>query len=122
MRPRASRVHAAGDDSGAITVLAAAIVGLVTATSLAVAAAAGVLVERHRLGAAADAAALAAADVASGLVGGIACDAAERLAWANRARLTRCLIEGSEATVRVTSTVGPFALSAAATAGQPPLS
>ncbi|BDZ51635.1 hypothetical protein GCM10025867_38760 [Frondihabitans sucicola] len=119
LRARKACSRRARDDSGTITVLAAAIVGAVTATTLAIATAAGVLVERHRLGAGADAAALAAADVASGVVPGSPCEVATTVAAANRARIVTCETEGSSATVAVSSRVGPFVITVAATAGQP---
>jgi secretion/DNA translocation related TadE-like protein len=117
--PRARRRASAGD-RGALTIVAAALIGTVTSVTLAVAAAGGVLVERQRLDATADAAALAAADAASGVVSGIPCEAAAALAAANAAELRACLIKGAEADVEVSSKVGPFAVGAAARAGQPP--
>lgn len=106
-------------DGGSVTVVAAALVGVVLALALAVASAGGVLVERHRLAGAADAAALAAADAASGMTGEVPCDSAGRLASAGGARMTSCRTEGSTATIELSKAVGPFAVRATATAGQP---
>jgi secretion/DNA translocation related TadE-like protein len=68
----------------------------------------------------ADAAALAAADVAVGIRSGSPCEAAATVAVANTARLHGCLVDGSTATVRVTASVLGFEVSAQATAGRPP--
>jgi secretion/DNA translocation related TadE-like protein len=101
-------------------VVAAAIIGVVCSVTIAVAAAAGVLVERHRLTGATDAAALAAADAAAGVVPGVPCDEAERVAEANRVRIVTCLVTGADAEVEATSAVGAYAIRASARAGQPP--
>jgi secretion/DNA translocation related TadE-like protein len=85
----------------------------------AVGGAAGLLAERQRLDGAADAAALAAAEAAVGRRPGDPCDEARRLAEANGAALDRCVVEGSAATVRVSSIGSPVPMGAAATAGRP---
>jgi secretion/DNA translocation related TadE-like protein len=106
-------------EAGTISVIAVALLALGVSTTGAVAGAAALLVERHRLGAAADAAALAAADAASGLLPGEPCGVARRLAESNSASLMRCVVEGFTVTVGVASTVSGVPIEAAATAGQP---
>jgi secretion/DNA translocation related TadE-like protein len=75
------------------------------------------LAARHSVAAAADAAALAAADVASGLVPGHPCDVARRVAAANGASVELCAVDGLVATVTVGRTILGFPLSERATAG-----
>lgn len=77
------------------------------------------LVAKQRAAGAADAAALAAADIAIGLVPGSPCSAAESVAGANGARLRACEIDGVIVTVRVEVPVAGFEVSGAATAGPP---
>ncbi|WP_439423209.1 Rv3654c family TadE-like protein [Saccharothrix sp. HUAS TT10] len=76
-----------------------------------------VVVDRHRLGAAADLGALAAAGQLSGGVS----EACARAGWVVErmgGRLAACLVEGWEVTVRVSGEAGVFgALSAQARAG-----
>lgn len=78
-----------------------------------------VLAERSRVAGAADAAALAAADAASGAIGGSPCEQAERVASANGARVDGCTLDGLVATVRVAASVGGFEVTGIATAGPP---
>lgn len=68
---------------------------------------------------AADAAALAAADTASGLVAGYPCAAATEAARLNGAAVTGCVLEGQIATVTVATSVLGIDLSARARAGPP---
>jgi secretion/DNA translocation related TadE-like protein len=79
-----------------------------------------VLAARSQTQAAADAAALAAADVRRGVVGGFPCDVAETVANANRVELSGCALDGYIATVDVHRDVLGFRVSARATAGPPP--
>ena len=76
-----------------------------------------VLATRHSVAAAADAAALAAADAASGLVPGHPCDVAVRVAEANGAFVGSCEIDGLVVTVSAGRIVLGLALSEQATAG-----
>jgi secretion/DNA translocation related TadE-like protein len=69
---------------------------------------------------AADAAALAAADTASGLIPGVPCDAAARAAQLNGANLVGCTIDGLIVTVSVTRPAGLIAIGSRARAGPPP--
>ena len=75
---------------------------------------------QQRAAGAADAAALAAADVAVGIRSGSPCAAASAVAVANTTRLDGCLVDDTTATVRVTAPVLGFGVSARATAGRPP--
>jgi secretion/DNA translocation related TadE-like protein len=67
----------------------------------------------------ADAAALAAADVASGLVSGFPCARAARVAAANRASLASCAVDGLIVTVVVSRSILGITVTATATAGPP---
>ncbi len=101
------------------SILSASIAGstiLLTALVLPVGAA---LVEKRSVAGAADAAALAAADVASGLVPGIPCDAAGVLAAANGGVLTSCDVDGAVVTVGVSGSVLGIPFTIRATAGPP---
>ena len=109
-----------GDDGGSASVVAVGLLLMVVALVLGVAGTARVLVERSRVAGAADASALAGADVAAGLTAGVVCDAARRAAEANRAALVACETDGSIVTVRVSSTLGLLPVAASATAGPPP--
>jgi secretion/DNA translocation related TadE-like protein len=75
------------------------------------------LAARHAVTGAADAAALAAADAASGLVPGHPCDLAARVAAANGASVEDCAVDGLVATVTVGRTVLGLAVSERASAG-----
>jgi len=68
---------------------------------------------------AADAAALAAADSASGAVAGIPCEVASQAATMNGAQLGSCALDGLVASVTVQRSVGGFILSSTARAGPP---
>lgn len=110
-------------ERGAASVLAVAIITTLLTVLFALMPLCLAVTERNRLAGAADAAALAAADVAVGREPGTPCAAAERVAGANAARITACRADGVVVTVRVTSARGfgglPFDLDATATAGPP---
>lgn len=76
-----------------------------------------VLASRHSVAAAADAAALAAADSASGLAPGHPCEVAALVAAANGASVGGCEVDGLVVTVTVRRTVLGLRLSERATAG-----
>ena len=69
----------------------------------------------------ADAAALAAADTASGAVSGVPCERAAEVAARGGAAIASCVVDGLVATVEVTASVGLFSAHARARAGPPPL-
>lgn len=77
------------------------------------------VISRSRVSAAADAAALAAADTASGRASGVPCEQASRVASAHHARLTGCRLDGPVATVTVAAPAPLVEASATATAGPP---
>ena len=102
------------------TALTVGVVGCacVLAVGLVVAGAGSVF--SQRLAGAADAAALAAADAASGAVSGFPCARADELAAASGATLTACDLDGLIATVTVTSRFAAIDATASARAGPPP--
>lgn len=77
------------------------------------------LAARQALAGAADAAALAAADTASGRIAGYPCDNAERVAAANGASLQGCDLDGLVATVTAGNTIVGIRVVSTATAGPP---
>jgi hypothetical protein len=97
--------------AGGMAACAAAFtVGLVTAGSAAV--------FGQRLAGAADAAALAAADGASGAAVGVPCELAERVAAASGVGIDRCEVDELTAVVTVSARFGGFTGTASARAGQ----
>lgn len=99
-----------GEQRGSTTVIALVLVGLLTSVALAGAVAGGVLVGKRRAAAAADLAALAAAETLGpggpasvGLSSGegAACAQAALVSRANAARLTTCRVEAPEVFVQV---------------------
>jgi secretion/DNA translocation related TadE-like protein len=109
----------ANRERGSGSVLTVSIIGAVLCLATLGASAAAVLGGAQRIAVAADQAALAAADVASGLLPGIPCEEAARVAAAHSATLSGCSIAGQVVTVSVSGTVLGFPLDAAATAGPP---
>ncbi len=107
-------------DRGSGAVLSLAIVGATTVVLLAVLALGAALVVRQRVIGAADAAALSAADAASGAIAGVPCALAARVAQSNAATLRACAIDGLVVTVTVAANVGAVPFSARSTAGPPP--
>ncbi|WP_442576621.1 helicase [Microbacterium sp. F51-2R] len=77
-------------------------------------------VEGQRLAGAADAAALAAADSASGAVLGVPCERAGELAAQADVEVVACDLDNLVATVTVATRFAGFAVSASARAGPPP--
>ena len=74
---------------------------------------------RESVAAAADAAALAGADVAAGISPGTPCQVATRVAAANRASLGACTVDGLVVTVRARAGFLGITLASTATAGPP---
>jgi len=91
--------------------------GAVLAVGLVTAGAAAVF--GQRLAGAADAAALAAADAASGAVGGVPCQRAAQLAEAAGVSVEACDVDGLIATVTVSARFGLAWGTASARAGPP---
>jgi secretion/DNA translocation related TadE-like protein len=100
-------------------VLALGLVGSTVIVCVATVGLGSALSARQRVIGAADAAALAAADGASGAVGIPPCEGAAAAARASGASLTECVLDGLVATVEVRGRVGPFPISARSTAGPP---
>ncbi|MFM9920579.1 Rv3654c family TadE-like protein [Lacisediminihabitans sp. H27-G8] len=107
-------------ESGSGSVLAVAIVAAMLMLFSLLLPVVTVFSVQQRAAGAADAAALAAADVAVGIRSGSPCETASTVAVANTTRLDGCLVEDTTATVRVTASVLGFVVSARATAGRPP--
>ncbi|HSJ21000.1 MAG TPA: Rv3654c family TadE-like protein [Nocardioidaceae bacterium] len=100
-------------EDGSATVLGVVLVCLLTTVALVSAVVAGVLVGQRRAAAAADLAALAAAEAlgrgaATTSSGVDACGQASRVSHANAATMTGCLVEGSEVVVEVAVEVRSF--------------
>jgi secretion/DNA translocation related TadE-like protein len=74
---------------------------------------------KHRVKDAADASALAAADVAVGLVPGVPCEVAAMVAQANGASLADCRLDGLVATVTAGASVLGLPVAATSSAGPP---
>ncbi|MEJ5946721.1 Rv3654c family TadE-like protein [Pseudokineococcus basanitobsidens] len=125
--PAGRSARSSSDERGAgtVVVVGLVLVGLLLATATAVLGQA--VVARHRATAAADLAALAAADVLLGRATGDACGAAGRTAAAGGARLVGCALGGQEVVVHVVvpvdgvlTAVGPATAAArAGPAGSP---
>ncbi len=112
-------MNAGDSERGAGTVMALAVVGLLVGATVALAPVIAVFESAGKARAAADAAALAAADTAIGITSGVPCVEARRVAAANEATLSACVIDGVIATVEVRAGAGVAAAAAAATAGPP---
>ena len=111
--------HRLRDDRGAGAVLALAIIAAVVALTLITVTATAAFAARQRTVSAADAAALAAADVRPGVVGGVPCTVAARVAQANGAALVSCTVKGATASVTAESWVLGVPVRVSATAGPP---
>jgi len=110
---------AVASDRGSGTVLVVALVAatiVVAGTALPLS---QVVVARVQAAGAADAAALAAADVASGRHPGYPCELAATVAAANGAALGACEVDGLIVTVSVSRGILGFTVGARATAGPP---
>ena len=119
-RPDTRRPLEGRSERGSGSVLAVALLGgLVTLTAVLLPVLA-LLPAHQSVQGAADAAALAAADIASGLMPGVPCDTAARAAALNGARLAACTVDGLIATVTVSRTVGGFPITSRARAGPAP--
>ena len=101
------------------TILAVGVVVCAATLSVGFTAAGAAAVFSQRIAGAADSAALAAADAASGLVDGVPCDRAAEIASAAGGELTGCDLDGLIATVTVSGSFGRFAAMASARAGPP---
>ena len=101
--------------------LAAGIAGTATVLMIGLAAVGGAAAESQRVAGIADAAALAAADAASGALPGDPCVRAAEVAGAQRASVASCVLDGLVATVTVSTAYAALPVHATARAGPPPL-
>jgi secretion/DNA translocation related TadE-like protein len=108
-----------GSERGSASVLSIAILGALVLLSSGVVTVTGAAVTKQRVSGAADAAALAAADAASGAHAGIPCREAERLAAANNAVIVDCSVEGAVVAVTATAHYLGFDVTIEARAGPP---
>jgi secretion/DNA translocation related TadE-like protein len=100
--------------------LSAAVVGCAAALIVGFATVGAAAVLGQRLASTADAAALAAADTASGAARGVPCERADEVAQAHGTVLAECTLDGLIATVSVTTSFAGVEASARARAGPPP--
>ena len=107
-------------DRGSGSILAVAILGALFAVTAVLVPVLALLPAKQLVQGAADAAALAAADTASGLMPGVPCEMAARAAELNAARMTGCTVHGLIATVSVAGSAGLFPISSRARAGPAP--
>jgi secretion/DNA translocation related TadE-like protein len=117
LRSREPRLTRSAKERGAGSVLGIGIMGAILLLVMACAPLAEILLSQSAVAAAADAAALAAADARVGIVGGFPCEVAAKVAIANRVQLASCSLDGLDATVRVSRLVLGFEVAARATAG-----
>ena len=106
-------------DRGAGSITVVAIVATIFAITAMIIPLGAALTVRQQAAGAADAAALAAADVAVGLRAGSPCSAASSTAAANGAVVSACVVDGAVVTVSVQIRSGVLPVTAAATAGPP---
>jgi len=107
-----------GAEDGAASVLGVGVVGLLVGALCAMAPLGGVLAVHQQVQGAADSAALAAADIASGrVVSGVPCEVAAAVAREAGARLDQCTLDDAIADVRLSAEVLGFTVHAAARAG-----
>lgn len=107
------------DEFGAGSVLTVGLVAVVAAiAAIALPVYAG-LSTRQAVAAAADAAALAAADTVSGLAAGYPCENADRVAAAGDAAIVACAIDGATVTVTAARSILGIGVTSSATAGPP---
>lgn len=104
---------------GAGTILMVGLIASVVALTALVIPLYWALSVRHALAGATDAAALAAADTASGLIAGYPCENAARLAAANGARIEECTVDGRIVTVSASRRILGILVTTSATAGPP---
>jgi len=107
-------------ERGAGTILMIGLIATVIALTALVVPLYWALSVRHALAGAADAAALAAADTASGLVAGYPCANAQLLAHVNDAHIEECTVDGRIVTVTASRRILGILVTTSATAGPPP--
>jgi secretion/DNA translocation related TadE-like protein len=105
-------------ERGAGSILAVAVIGALVATLTLLVPLCAVVAAKQKAAGAADAAAVAAADVAVGTLPGLPCSAAASVADANAAVLRSCTVKLTTATVITQIRILGFTVTATATAGQ----
>ena len=95
------------NEEGAASVLALGLVGGVLAVTAAIIPVAGAFVASQRAANAADASALAAADVVSGAIAGVPCELAARVAARNGAAPTTTVTDAAGFSIDATARAGP---------------
>lgn len=118
-RPAPTERFPVASEEGAGSVLVVGVIAAVMMLTLMFAPVIAAHVDSARAATAADAAALAAADTAVGIVPGVPCANAALTAAANGATLTTCRVEGLVVTVSVSRASGHVKATASATAGPP---
>jgi secretion/DNA translocation related TadE-like protein len=108
-----------GNERGAGSVLVLGVVAACITVSLLVIPIYRGAVTKRLVANAADAAALAAADVAIGILPGVPCEAADAAAVLNGARLAECVLSGAVATVTAEASLLGVEVRARARAGPP---
>jgi secretion/DNA translocation related TadE-like protein len=108
-----------GGDRGSGSVLAVGLIAAIAVLTAVLVPLYSALATRSSVGVAADAAALAAADVAVGIAPGIPCETARRVVSAQGAALTSCAVDGLIVTVVASRRILGVDVVAAATAGPP---
>jgi len=111
---------ALAEDGGSASVAVIGLLAALLAVSVAAVGVCGLLAMKQHVSAAADAAALAAADAASGRVEGYPCDRAGRAAGLNGATLVSCRVDGLVAVVSASTSVVGVPITVWARAGPPP--
>ena len=106
-------------ERGAGAVLALALVMAVVTLGLSGVTLAAALTVRQRVIGAADLAALAGADAASGAIGGVPCEVAAGVATANGTRLTACEADSLVVSVTVVGSFGGIPIQVHSMAGPP---
>ncbi|MDQ1084740.1 MULTISPECIES: Rv3654c family TadE-like protein [Microbacterium] len=101
------------------TVATVGVVAALAAVTVSLAVVGGAVVEARRVAGVADAAALAAADAASGAVSGSPCERADQVAEVSGLRVDTCEMEGLIATITVGGAYGGIPLDARSRAGPP---
>jgi secretion/DNA translocation related TadE-like protein len=119
VRARRRTLRRLAADRGSDSILGLAIVGATMMLTALVVQAFALLPVGQSAHNAADAAALAAADTASGAVGGVPCEAAAAAAALNGASVVACVVDGLIASVTVSRSVAGFHMVARARAGPP---
>jgi secretion/DNA translocation related TadE-like protein len=106
-------------DRGSGSILALAVIGVTMMLTAVLVPAFAVLAVGQSVRNAADSAALAAADTASGAVAGMPCEMAAAAATLNGTSVADCVVNGVIATVTVTRSLGGFTMVTRARAGPP---